>query len=105
MTMFKIKHFLRAAAIGALAAVVPALTGGQAEAAACLTSDVTLTIDGTLYLPTSCADGVAQGGGPTTETNALNTALGTSFVYLDKSDDAGTPTGLGGVTFEVTATA
>jgi hypothetical protein len=63
-----------------------------------------LTINGTLYTPTSCADGVAQGGGPTSETSSLNTQLGTSgFVYLDSSEDAGTPTGLGGVAFTVTA--
>jgi len=79
------------------------LIAQQAEAAACLTSDVTLTIGATLYNPISCADGVAQGGGPTAETNSLNAQLGTSLVYLDKSDDAGTPTGLGGVTFVVTA--
>jgi hypothetical protein len=81
-----------------------AVMADRAEAALCATSDVSLTIDGTLYNPASCADGVVQGGGPTAETNSLNTQLGTTgFVYLDKSDDAFTPTGIGGVTFEVTA--
>lgn len=74
---------------------------GSALAAPCALSDVSLTIGGTTYHPTSCADNVAQGGGPTAETNSLNTKLGTSFVYLDKSDDPGTSPGLGGVTFQV----
>jgi hypothetical protein len=89
-------------ALAALGAVVMA---DRAEAAACLTSDVSLTIGGTLYNPTSCADNVVQGGGPTAETSSLNTQLGTTgFVYLDKSDDPSSPTGIGGVAFEVTAT-
>src|SRR5882672_4451227 len=96
-------RYLRSAGIAVLVAAGPMLIAQQAEAAACLTSDVTLTIGATLYNPISCADGVAQGGGPTAETNSLNAQLGTSLVYLDKSDDAGTPTGLGGVTFVVTA--
>ena len=98
-------NYLRSAALAAALAAAPALLPASAEAAACLTSDVTLTIGGTLYNPTSCADNLSQGGGPIAETGSLNTALGTSFVYLDKSDDAGTPTGLGGVTFAVTASA
>jgi hypothetical protein len=102
MSSFK---YLRSAALAVAMAAAPALLPASAEAAACLTSDVTLTIGGTLYNPTSCADNLSQGGGPIAETGSLNTALGTSFVYLDKSDDAGTPTGLGGVTFAVTASA
>ncbi|MBV1800019.1 PEP-CTERM sorting domain-containing protein [Siccirubricoccus sp. G192] len=98
-------NYLRSAALAAALAAAPALLPASAEAAACLTSDVTLLIGATSYNPTSCADNLSQGGGPTSETNSLNTALGTSFVYLDKSDDAGTPTGLGGVAFTVTASA
>jgi hypothetical protein len=52
--------------------------------------------------PTLCVDNVAQGGEPATETNALDAALGASangFVYLDKSDDPGTPVGFGGGAF------
>lgn len=79
------------------------LLTANAHAAACSTSDVSLTIGGTTYTPASCADGVSNGN-PTQETSNLNSALGTTgFVYLDKSDDTGTPTGLGGVTFTVTA--
>src|SRR5215470_17333796 len=78
---------------------------GQSYAAPCATTDVSLTINGTAYVPTACADSVAQGGGPTSETTSLNTQLGhAGFVYLDSSDDAGTPTGLGGIQFTVTAT-
>jgi hypothetical protein len=73
----------------------------KAVAAPCALSDVTLTIGATVYHPTSCADNVAQGGGPTAETNSLNAKLGTSFTYLDSSSDPATPTGLGGVTFQV----
>lgn len=86
-----------------------ALLGPQyVLAAACATNDVMLTINSIVYTPTACADGVNQGGGPTSETNALDAALGPStagfvLVYLDKSDDAGTPVGIGGVTFVVSA--
>lgn len=93
--------FSRLAAVAALVAVAPVLMARNAQALPCALSDVSLTINGTTYHPASCADNVAQGGGPTAETNSLNTQLGTSFVYLDKSDDPGTPTGIGGVTFEV----
>jgi PEP-CTERM motif len=92
--------------IAALAAVAAGslLATQSAQAALCALTDVSLTINGTTYNPSTCADGVAQGGGPTTETASLNTQLGTSdFVYLDKSDDAGNPTGLGGITFQVGA--
>jgi hypothetical protein len=98
--MKRIAMTATAAAFGLLGA----LAGGQqAEAAACATSDVSLTIGSTVYNPTSCRDGIAQGGGPTTETNALQSAFGLSgFAYLDKSDDPSTPVGLGGITFAVT---
>jgi hypothetical protein len=104
MIMSKLKQLLWLVAIGASTAAIPALMTEPANAAACATSDVSLTIGATTYVPTSCADGVAQGGGPSAETASLNTKLGTpSFVYLDSSEDAATPTGLGGVTFVVTA--
>jgi hypothetical protein len=80
-----------------------AVGSGVAEAAPCALSDVSLTIGGATYTPSSCGDNVVQGGGPIAETTSLNVVLGTSGIYLDKSDDAGTSTGLGGVTFEVTA--
>jgi hypothetical protein len=98
-------NYLRSAALAAALAAAPALLPAPAEAAACLTSDVTLTIGATLYNPISCGDNVSQGGGPLAETTSINSVLGTSFVYLDKSDDAGTPTGIGGVAFTVTASA
>jgi hypothetical protein len=51
-----------------------------------------------------CSDGVAQGGGAAAETSAIAAALGTlGFLYLDKSDDATTPVGVGGATFVVGA--
>jgi hypothetical protein len=94
---------LAGAAAGILAASLA--WGGQAQAAPCTLGDVTLTIGATTYTASSCGDGVAQGGGPLSETGSLNSVLGTSFVYLDKSDDAGTPAGIGGVAFTVTASA
>jgi PEP-CTERM motif len=84
-----------------------ALLGPQyANAAPCALSDVALTINSVVYHPTACADGVSQGGGPTSETASLDAALGAiaaGLVYLDKSDDAATPVGIGGVTFVVSA--
>ena len=92
---------------GAVIVAAAALTSTQyARAAVCSTGDVTLTIGSTNYAPTQCVDGVAQGGGPAVETTALDLALGSGaagFVYLDKSDDAGTPLGIGGVSFVVAA--
>lgn len=87
---------------GSLIGIGAAFASQTALAAACSTTDVSLTIGSTTYHPASCADSV-NNGNPTEETANLNSAFGTSFVYLDKSDDAGTPTGLGGITFTVTA--
>ena len=90
----------------AIVATLALLGAHQANAAPCALSDVALSINNVSYSPTSCVDNVAHGGGPTTETNALNAALGASangFVYLDKSDDPGTPAGLGGISFVVAA--
>lgn len=68
----------------------------------CALSDVSLTIGSTLYAPVQCATGVAQGGGPTAETNSLKTQLGlSSLAYLDKDSDAGQA--LNGILFTVTA--
>ncbi len=102
----RIATLMRSAAIAALLAS-PLFLGGEAQAAACSIAppDVTLTIGSTTYTPSACADGIAQGSGPTQETANINAALGTSFVYLDKSDDASNPTGLGGIQFTVTADA
>jgi hypothetical protein len=104
---------LSTVAISGLAGAAMLALGGPAQAAPCTTGDVSLTINGTLYTPTHCADGVSQGGGPGSETTSLKNALAAldpavativnPFVYLDKSDDPTTPTGLGGITFEVTA--
>jgi hypothetical protein len=75
-----------------------------AQAAACALSDVSLTIDSAIYGPTRCRDGVAQGGGPAIETAALSTALGAgTFVYLD-STESPSGTGMGGLSFAMTAT-
>jgi hypothetical protein len=92
-----------------LAAVAALLLASPAMAAPCAVSDVSLTINyppSILYAPARCADGVSQGGGPTAETTSMNTQLGNAIpgiVYLDKSDDPTTPTGLGGISFTVTA--
>lgn len=97
---------LCSAAVAALLASLPLVSQG-ARAAPCSIAppDVTLTIGATVYAPAACADNISQGGGASAETASMNAALGTSFVYLDKSDNAGTPTGLGGVKFTVTADA
>jgi hypothetical protein len=75
--------------------------GAPASATLLSTSTMSLTINGTLYTPTSSLDGI-NNGNPTQETANLNAAFGTSFVYLDKSDDA-SGAGIGGITFTVTA--
>lgn len=92
-------------AVGAAIFAIALLSSQHANAAACLLSDVTLTVNSILYSPAACADGVAQGGGPTAETSALDAALTgvAGLVYLDKSDDATTPVGIGGVSFVVGA--
>ena len=88
--------------LGAAIFVTAALA--SSNAAACLLSDVSLTINSAVYSPSACSDGLAQGGGSAAETNALIAALGAAaFVYLDKSDDLTTPVGMGGVTFVVGA--
>jgi len=99
----KISKLLGAAAVVSSAAL---LLPQSSLAAACSVNDVSLTIGSTVYAPTACADGVNQGGGPAVETSALGTQLGLAgLVYLDKSDDASTPAGIAGVTFQVTAPA
>ena len=86
------------------AAIFVTATLASSNAAACLLSDISLTINGAVYSPTACSDGLAQGGGSAAETNALTAALGAvGFTYLDKSDDLTTPVGIGGVTFVVGA--
>ena len=84
---------LRFRPLGAAIIAAAAFAGLSHSAAnACLLSDVGLTINGDVYTPTACADGIAQGGGSAAETNALATALGTAgFVYLDKSDGSNSP--------------
>jgi hypothetical protein len=96
-------RFFKTLAVAALAsAAFGAAT--PADAAACLTSDVSLTIGATVYAPVSCGDNVSQGGGAAAETASMGTVLGMpGLVYLDKSDDATTPVGIGGVSFVVTA--
>jgi hypothetical protein len=84
---------------------VAALAGSpHATAGACSVSDVSFTINSTLYTPSKCVDGIAQQGGPAAETSALNAALATGgFGYLDKSDDPSTPIGIDGVRFVIGA--
>jgi hypothetical protein len=90
--------FRRGAAVLATAALA------SSNAAACLLSDISLTIGAAEYSPIMCSNGVAQGGGAAAETSAIAAALGTlGFLYLDKSDDATTPVGVGGATFVVGA--
>lgn len=91
----------------ATAAVALALAfgvqAGRAQAAPCYNSAVSLTIGFTTYTATSCQDGISQGGGPLAETASLNAHFGTDFAYLDSSDSLSSPTGLGGVSFDVFA--
>jgi hypothetical protein len=78
-----------------------------ANAAACLTSDVSLTIASTIYTPTLCGNNVTQGGGPLTETTSINTVLAaagstnTPFSLLASSD--GTSDISQGIQYSVTA--
>jgi hypothetical protein len=72
-----------------------------ASAALLSTSTMSLTINGTVYTPTNSVDGL-NNGNPTAETSNLNTAFGTNFTYLDKSDDSSSA-GIGGIVFTVTA--
>jgi hypothetical protein len=92
-------------ALSAAIILTAALVVAQnANAAACLVSDVTLTINGVVYSPSTCADDIAQGGGLTAETIALDAALGVpGFVYLDASSDPTTPVGIGGIRFVIGA--
>jgi hypothetical protein len=93
-------HTLRIALIASAALMSPQ----PANAAPCSLSDVSVTINSVVYNPAACADGIAQGGGPNAETNALVAGLGaTGFVYLDSSDDPATPLGIGGLSFLVRA--
>ncbi len=94
---------MRKASLIGSSALCALLLAGHAHAAPCTTADVSFTIGTTTYLPTSCADGLSQTGGPAAETGSLGTGLGTSLTYLGNSDDSSVVSGLGGVTFQVTA--
>ncbi|HET7881557.1 MAG TPA: PEP-CTERM sorting domain-containing protein [Acetobacteraceae bacterium] len=69
----------------ALAGAVALSAPSRASAALCSPSDLSFTIAGTLYTPTSCVSAL-NNGSPSAETTNLNTAFGTSFSYLDKYD-------------------
>jgi hypothetical protein len=96
-------QFLVTAAILTGVAASPQL----ANAAACATSDVTLTIGSTNYAPSLCADGVVQHAGPSDEVTSLNTvlqtagSLNTPFELLAASD--GTSETVQGIQYTVTA--
>lgn len=97
--------FMRLVLLAGVAMAAFTANAAPASAAACLVSDVSLTIGSTTYAPTRCADAVANGN-PTQETAALNTSLATTgFVFLAKSNDTIDPGALGGVTFAITAPA
>jgi len=84
-----------------MAGIAAMTLSNEGHAAACLASDMSLTIGATTYAPTLCANGV-NNGNPTQETANLNTAFGTAgFVYLDEKDAAGQT--LSGISFVVTA--
>jgi hypothetical protein len=74
---------------------------GSAKTAACSFSDLSLTIGSTTYNPTKCVDNVAQGGGTTTETIALDNGIGLNGSFLASS--AGSATADQGILFTVTA--
>jgi hypothetical protein len=91
----QLKTFLTISAFGSL------LAAAEAGAVPCSTTDISLTIGGTLYTPSSCADDVSTVGGAKAKTASINDALGTSeFRYLDKSNDD-LATGKKGVSFQV----
>lgn len=94
----------RTAALAAgLIALAPTFAAGEAKAAACLTSDVSLTIGSTSYAPTRCADNVNQGSGPTAETASMQGQLALSSLTYLASSDGSSGVGLGGIGFSVTA--
>ena len=94
---------IKKTALASLCALALASTANVAPASATLlsTSTMSLTINGTTYQPISSIDGL-NNGSPTQETANLNTAFGTSFGYLDKSDDNASA-GIGGIKLTVTA--
>ncbi len=100
-------QLLKAAAIGL--GLTAAMFGGagRVEAAACTTGDVNFTINyppSITYTPTSCANSLnPANSSPGAEQTAFNAALGTSFVYLDKTDAAAGAGIGGGIVFTVTA--
>src|ERR1700712_5743510 len=85
------------------AALALALGAYSVPASATLLSSSTmsLTIGAKTYASTRSLDGL-NNGNPTQETATLNTAFGTSFIYLDKSDAASSP-GIGGIQFTIGA--
>jgi hypothetical protein len=88
---------------------VAALAPKRAEASVCAMSDVTMQIGSTSYPITACADAVAQGAGPSVETNNLNTAFGTNYTFLSKDDPASpgsdiTNTAINGIDIWVSST-
>jgi PEP-CTERM motif len=89
------KLLLAGLALACVSALAPA------SAALLSSSTMSLTIDGTTYNPIDSIDGI-NNGSFAVETANLNTAFGSSFVYLDKSDDVSS-SGIGGITFTVTA--
>jgi hypothetical protein len=68
---------------------------GVAQATICQTSDLSLTIGGTIYAPNTCGDNFSPSNqSPTQETIAINSVLGVAagtFTYLDKNSDSSPP--------------
>ncbi|GAA4401716.1 PEP-CTERM sorting domain-containing protein [Quisquiliibacterium transsilvanicum] len=100
---------LNAGKIGLAAlAVGAALSSGAVHAAPVCdgtsASDVSLTVAPTTYYATQCGLVGSKPNNPTNEGIALQSLLSTGpLTYLDKSDDATTPTGIAGITFQVSA--
>ncbi len=103
------RSLMAALAVGVMAAtlpVFPALATPCTPAAPPLSlEDMSLSNGSTSYTPSNCSGQGAGNQSGASETVALNTAFqgsGAAFVYLDKTDDASSPTGLGGITFTLT---
>lgn len=71
------------------------------------TSDVKLTIGPTTFNSSNCYGPFSPANnGTATQTSDINDiykGLGSAFVYLDRNDEAASPTGLGGITFTITS--
>lgn len=81
------------------AAIMGIALSSHAYAAACSSSDLSLTIGNTTYTPGSCVNGIDATHGPTTEVTSMNTGLNQSGVLLADSD--GDTSSFNGISFSL----